>query len=51
MVRDKYVHLIVLAGIIGAARMIVLPTEAFRALLPCYMIVTVAFIQACAFAN
>lgn len=47
--RDKYVHLIVLAGIIGAARMVVLPTEAFRALLPCYMLVTIACIQACAF--
>jgi hypothetical protein len=46
---DKYVHLIVLAGLIGAARMVVLPTEAFRALLPCYMLVTIACIQACAF--
>jgi hypothetical protein len=44
---DKYVHLIVLAGLIGAARIVVLPTEAFRALAPCYMLVTVALIQAC----
>jgi hypothetical protein len=41
------VHLIVLAGLIGAARIVVLPTEAFRALAPCYMLVTVALIQAC----
>lgn len=45
--RDKYVHLILLSGIIGAIRIIVLPTEAYRALLPCYMFVTIAFIEAC----
>lgn len=49
MQRDRYVHLVLLAGLIGAARMIVMPEEFFRALLPCYMMVTVAFIQACAF--
>jgi hypothetical protein len=27
--------------------MIILPSEAFRALLPCYMMVTIAFVHAC----
>lgn len=48
MLRDRYVHLILLAAFIAVVRMIILPTEAFRALLPCYMLVTVAFIHACA---
>jgi hypothetical protein len=48
MVRDKYVHLLVIAAVIAAGRMLVLPTEAFRAILPCYMLVTVAFVNACA---
>jgi hypothetical protein len=45
--RDRYVHLIVIAAVLAAIRMIVMPTEAYRALLPSYMYVTVAFVLAC----
>ncbi len=46
--RDRYVHLIVIAAILMVARMIILPSEAFRALLPCYMMLIIAFVHACA---
>ena len=48
MLRDQYMQLLVLVALTAAARMLVLPTEAFRALLPCYMIVTIIFAIACA---
>ena len=48
MLRDQHMQLLVLVALTAAARMLVLPTEAFRALLPCYMIVTIIFVIACA---
>lgn len=48
---DRYLHLLLLAVLIGAVRMLILPTQAFRALLPCYMMATVVFIQALAIAR
>jgi hypothetical protein len=44
---DRYAHLIVIAAVLMVARMIILPSEAFRALLPCYIMVTIAFVHAC----
>ena len=48
MLQDQYMQLLILVALTAAARMLVLPTEAFRALLPCYMIVTIIFVIACA---
>ena len=48
MLHDRYMQLLMLVALTAAARMLVLPTEAFRALLPCYMLVTIVFIEACA---
>ena len=45
---DKYLHLIFLAAIFIVIRMMILPVEAFRALLPSYMMLTVALVQSCA---
>ncbi len=45
--RDPYLHLIFLVCILAIGRMLLLPLEAFRALLPCYILVTLALIQAC----
>ena len=45
--RDEYAHLIAIATISGVARMIVLPTEPFRGLLPTYMFLTIALVNAC----
>ena len=45
---DPYIHLIILSALISVARMLLVPSEAFRALLPCYMLVTVALVNACA---
>jgi hypothetical protein len=46
-IRDRYVHLVVIAGVLAVARMIILPAEAFRALLPSYIYVTIALVHAC----
>jgi hypothetical protein len=47
MLQDQYMQLLILVALTAAARLLVLPTEAFRALLPCYMLVTIVFINAC----
>ena len=44
---DRYVHLVLIGFALAAARMIVLPTEAARGLLPVYMLLAVAFVEAC----
>ena len=44
---DRYVHLLALCAILAVVRLAVLPTEAFRALLPCYMLLTIVLIQTC----
>ena len=44
---DRYVHLVLIGFVLAAARMIVLPTEAARGLLPVYMLLAVAFVEAC----
>jgi hypothetical protein len=46
--RDRYFHLVCLVFILAGCRMIILPTSFYRALLPCYILATIAFIQACA---
>jgi hypothetical protein len=45
---DRYSHLTILALLFMAARLFALPSDALRALLPAYLMLTVAFIQACA---
>jgi hypothetical protein len=47
LLQDKYVHLIVIAVVTGLARLVLLPTEAFRGLLPTYMLLIVALVNAC----
>jgi hypothetical protein len=44
---DRYVHLVLICFVLAVTRMIVLPTEAARGLLPVYMLLAVAFIGAC----
>jgi hypothetical protein len=48
LLRDRYAHLLGLCAVLTVVRMAVLPVEAFRALLPCYMLLTVVLIQTCA---
>jgi hypothetical protein len=45
---DRYVHLLILAALFTVARLAVLPSDASRALLPAYLLLTIVFIQACA---
>lgn len=45
---DCYFHLLILAALFTVARLIALPSDAARALLPAYLLLTVVFIQACA---
>jgi hypothetical protein len=47
-IKDKYTQLVLVATVAAIARMILLPTEAYRGLLPSYMLVTVAFLNVCA---
>jgi hypothetical protein len=47
ILRDKYAHLIVIAVVAGLARIVLLPTEAFRGLLPTYMLLSIALVNAC----
>jgi hypothetical protein len=44
---DRYVHLLGFAVVAAAIRFVILPDEEFRALLPAYLIILVAFVQAC----
>jgi hypothetical protein len=44
---DRYVHLVLICFVLAAARLIVLPTESVRGLLPVYMLLAVAFVGAC----
>jgi hypothetical protein len=46
--KDRYFHLVCVVIILAVCRMIVLPTSFYRALLPCYILATIAFVQACA---
>jgi hypothetical protein len=46
-IKDRYAYLVVIAGVLAVARMIILPAEAFRALLPSYIYVTIALVHAC----
>lgn len=45
--RDRYFDLIPLAAVCGATRFAVLPTDFNRALLPCYLMVLIAFVETC----
>lgn len=45
---DRYFHLLMLAALFAMARFLALPSDTPRALLPAYLMLTVAFIQACA---
>jgi hypothetical protein len=44
---DRYLHLVLICIVLAPARMVILPRESVRGLLPVYMLVTVALIQAC----
>jgi hypothetical protein len=48
--RDPYLHLVFLASTLAIGRILILPASFYRALLPCYMMATVALIHACVFA-
>jgi hypothetical protein len=45
--RNPYLQLVFLAFVFMAARTLILPADAYRALLPAYMMILVAFVQAC----
>jgi hypothetical protein len=45
--RDPYLQLVFLAFVFMAVRTMILPADAYRALLPAYMMILVAFVQAC----
>lgn len=49
--RDPYLHLVYLVGILAIGRILVMPESFYRALLPCYLMATVALIHACVFSK
>lgn len=44
---DPYFHLVLICIVLALGRMVILPRESARGLLAVYMLVTVAFVQAC----
>jgi len=44
---DKYLHLVLIATVCAATRVMVLAYDFARALLPCYLMLLIAFVHAC----